>query len=149
MKYVHTNIIAKDWRKLAKFYCDVFACRPVYPERDLAGEWLDKMTALPGVHVRGMHLSLPGYDDGPTIEIFAYDPANPAGGQPAVNRQGLAHLAFHVDSVEAVLADLLAHGGAQLGELIARDYGDLGVLTAVYARDPEGNIIEIQNWRKK
>jgi catechol 2,3-dioxygenase-like lactoylglutathione lyase family enzyme len=148
MKYVHTNIIAKDWRNLAKFYCDVFACRPVPPERDLAGGWLEDLTTLTGARIRGMHLRLPGYEDGPTLEIFEYDPANPADGQPEINRQGLAHLAFHVDSVETVLADVLAHGGSQLGGLVVRDYGDLGVLTAVYARDPEGNIIEIQNWRK-
>lgn len=148
MKYVHTNIIARDWRRLAKFYCDVFACRPLLPERDLTGDWLEKITALPGAHLRGVHLSLPGYDDGPTLEIFEYEPASPAAGLPAINRQGLAHLAFLVDSVEAVLADLLAHGGSQLGDLIVRDYGALGVLTAVYGRDPEGNLIEIQNWRK-
>lgn len=148
MKYVHTNIIAKDWRKLVRFYCDVFACRPVGPERDLSGEWLEKMTVLPGARIRGAHLSLPGYADGPTLEIFEYDPENLTADEPAVNRQGLAHLAFHVESVEAVLADLLAHGGSQLGELIIRDYGEFGVLTAVYARDPEGNIIEIQNWRR-
>lgn len=66
-----------------------------------------------------------------------------------LNRQGLGHLAFHVESVEAVLNQLLAsYGGEQLGGLIKRDYGELGVLTAVYARDPEGNIIEIQNWQK-
>lgn len=51
--------------------------------------------------------------------------------------------------VEKTLAALLAHGGERLGELEVRDYGDLGVLTVVYARDPEGNIIEIQNWRKQ
>jgi predicted enzyme related to lactoylglutathione lyase len=28
-KYVHTNLIAKDWKKLAKFYTDVFGCKLV------------------------------------------------------------------------------------------------------------------------
>jgi catechol 2,3-dioxygenase-like lactoylglutathione lyase family enzyme len=148
IRYVHTNIIAADWRRLARFYCDVFGCRPVGPERDLHGDWLDKITALPGARITGIHLALPGYDrDGPTLEIFSYQPENPAAGNPAINRQGLGHTAFHVPDVAATLAALLACGGAMLGELIVRDYGDLGILTAVYARDPEGNIIEIQNWR--
>ncbi len=43
---------------------------------------------------------------------------------------------------------LLESSGRRLGELIVRDYGCLGILTAVYACDPEGNILEIQNWRK-
>ena len=27
-KYVHTNIVARDWRRLAVFYQDVFGCTP-------------------------------------------------------------------------------------------------------------------------
>ena len=37
-KYVHTNLIAHDWRKLADFYLSVFGCAPVPPERDYLGE---------------------------------------------------------------------------------------------------------------
>ncbi|WP_413927363.1 VOC family protein [Clostridioides sp. ES-S-0006-03] len=33
MKYVHTNIIARDWEKLSEFYKDVFECRKVPPQR--------------------------------------------------------------------------------------------------------------------
>lgn len=148
IKYVHTNLIARDWQRLAQFYCDVFGCRPVYPDRDLKGEWIDRVTKIVNVRIRGIHLRLPGYADGPTLEIFSYDPANLAGGEPALNRQGLGHLAFQVDEVADTLKMVLDHGGGQLGELAVRDYGDIGVLTVVYTRDPEGNIIEIQNWRK-
>lgn len=149
IRYVHTNLIAADWRQLADFYCEVFGCRPTGPERDLHGEWIEKMTVLPSARIRGVHLSLPGYGPGgPTLEIFSYEPANLAASQPVINRQGFGHLAFHVDSVEHTLQKLLENGGGQLGELIVRDYGSLGILTAVYARDPEGNILEIQNWRK-
>lgn len=44
IKYVHTNIIAKDWRTLADFYIKVFECTPIQAERDLSGEWLDQAT---------------------------------------------------------------------------------------------------------
>jgi hypothetical protein len=60
IKYVHTNIIAKDWRSLADFYVQVFACKPLYPERNLAGEWIDQMTNIGNVRLRGIHLCLPG-----------------------------------------------------------------------------------------
>lgn len=62
--YTHTNVIAKDWRKLAQFYMDVFQCKPLYPERDLKGEWIDKITGIKDVHIRGIHLSLPGFEKG-------------------------------------------------------------------------------------
>lgn len=148
IRYVHTNLIARDWRKLADFYIGVFQCRPLIPERDLSGDWLDKLTGLNNAHIRGIHLALPGFQDGPTLEIFQYDPQVPGNGPTSINSPGLGHLAFHVDDVDRVLEMLLSHGGSQLGELIQKEYPELGLLTAVYARDPEGNIIEIQNWRK-
>ena len=40
----------------------------------------------------------------------------------------------------------MRHGGKQYGEIICEDYGkELGVLTAAYVTDIEGNIIEVQN----
>jgi len=36
-KYGHTNLIAKDWRALARFYEEQFGCTPVPPERDFKG----------------------------------------------------------------------------------------------------------------
>ena len=41
-KYAHTNLVAKDWRRPAAFYREVFGCVPVPPERDLCGEWQSK-----------------------------------------------------------------------------------------------------------
>jgi len=55
--YLHTNLIARDWQKLAAFYQQVFGCLPIPPERDLAGEWLNKATGLPQAHIRGIPLS--------------------------------------------------------------------------------------------
>lgn len=148
IRYTHTNIIAKDWRRLASFYIEVFQCKPIYPERDLKGDWIDKVTNIKNVHLQGMHLSLPGYTEGPTIEIFEYEPSNLCNEKPVINQQGLAHLAFHVDSVEAVLKKLQDNGGEQLGNLVVQEYEGIGILTVVYARDPEHNIVEIQNWKR-
>jgi hypothetical protein len=73
-KFVHTNLIAADWRKLAGFCQQVFRCTPVPPERDFQGEQLEVGTGLPGAHLRGVHLRLPGWgDNGLTLEIFNYN----------------------------------------------------------------------------
>ena len=148
MKYAHTNIVAGDWRELAQFYINVFECQPTYPERDLFGEWIDKATKINDVRIKGIHLRLPGYTDGPTLEIFEYEPSNQRNIAPKINGQGFGHIAFEVDSVEDVLNKLLKHGGTRLGDFIKKEYQDIGVLTMIYARDPEGNIIEIQNWQR-
>lgn len=148
IRYVHTNLIARDWQALSRFYIDVFGCEPVPPERHLTGDWIDRMTGIPGVRVDGVHLALPGMDNGPTLEIFSYVPEHLAVLPPEINRPGFGHLAFHVGDVQGALEKLLAHGGSMLGEVIQKDYETLGRLTAAYARDPEGNILEIQNWCK-
>jgi predicted enzyme related to lactoylglutathione lyase len=147
IKYVHTNIIAKDWEKLAQFYIRVFGCQPVYPERDLTGEWINQATNIKDVHIRGIHLRLPGYVDGPTLEIFQYNKQNESDDLPAINRPGFAHIAFSVEDVQSFYETLLQNGGSKLGDIVEKDIEGVGVLTVVYARDPEGNIIEIQNWK--
>lgn len=149
IRYVHTNLIAKDWRKLADFYISVFGCKPLLPERDLGGEWIDKMTGISQVRVRGMHLGLPGYEKGPTLEIFEYEPEHSGNEEESINAKGFGHIAFHVDSVEEVLEEVIKHGGKQLGEVVKKEYEALGMLTAVYVTDPEGNFIELQNWKKQ
>lgn len=149
IKYVHTNLIAKDWKKLAQFYIDVFDCVPTYPERNLSGDWIDKMTRITDVRIRGMHLKLPGYDNGPTIEIFEYNKSSKSKVFPLINNYGFGHIAFHVTNVEETIDRIITKGGSKYGDLIEKVVEGIGILKAIYAKDPEGNIIEIQNWRKR
>lgn len=147
VKFTHTNIIAKDWEKLARFYMHVFGCEPVYPERDLSGAWLDRAAHLKGVRIRGVHLRLPGYVDGPTLEIFTYNRQIGNKELPTIDKPGFAHIAFHVEDVRLVCDKLLQNGGSMLGEIVETQIQGVGLLTFAYTRDPEGNIIEIQNWK--
>ncbi len=145
IKYVHTNLIAADWKKLAKFYIDVFGCKVKPPERDLYGEWLDKLTSLPEVHIKGIHLMLPGYDDnGPTLEIFEFN--KNINNKKNINNEGYGHIAFAVDDVDACFKLVKSHGGSSIGETVKCEVEGVGMLHVVYAKDPEGNIIEIQKW---
>lgn len=146
IKYVHTNIVAKDWRALAEFYIEVFNCRPSLPERDLSGNWIDKVTDIKNVHICGIHLELPGYENGPTLEIFSYEPDNLKEDLHKINRQGFGHMAFLVNDFDGTVEKLLAHGGCLIGEIQEVDYENLGHLQIVYCKDPEENFLEIQKW---
>lgn len=148
-RYVHTNIIAKDWKKLSLFYQKVLHCRPMNQTRDLKGEWLDKLTGIPSVHVQGEHLLLPGYsDDHPTLEIFSYSQEE-YDNSKRINNLGFGHLAFEVDDVRETLKEIIAEGGGQVGEVVEAVYPGSVKATFVYAKDVEGNIIELQSWNKK
>lgn len=146
-RFVHTNLIAEDWVKLAEFYERVFGCTPLPPERDLSGVWLEVASGVPGARLRGVHLRLPGYGNGgPTLELFHYDPQ--LDGMPAApNRPGFGHIAFAVADVEVALQKIIQAGGGQLGEIVTVCVPDAGMITFVYATDPEGNIIELQHWQ--
>jgi len=144
-RYVHTNLIAQDWRALARFYQELFGCTPVPPERDFKGRDLERGTGIAGAELRGAHLRLPGYGPGgPTLEIFNY---NILEDRPptAVNRPGFGHVAFVVDDVLAAQAAVLAAGGSSVGEVVTLTNAAGERLTWVYVADPEGNLIELQS----
>jgi len=143
MRYAHTNVVARDWRRLAAFYESALGCVPMPPERDLDGDWLARGTGVEGAALKGVHLRLPGASA--TLEVFEYaDAVDRPAAMP--NERGWGHLAFAVEDVAATLEDVLAHGGARLGEIVSREVAGAGTVTFVYARDPEGNVIELQRW---
>jgi predicted enzyme related to lactoylglutathione lyase len=148
-RYVHTNLIAHDWVALARFYQEVLGCVPVPPARDLSGPEVDAGTGIPGAHLRGAHLRLPGRgDDGPTLEVFTYDTLleRPA---TAVNRPGFGHIAFSVTDVAAARDEVLASGGRPVGEVVAVTLPDGAQVTWCYVKDPEGNVVELQSWSRQ
>ena len=145
-RYVHTNLIASDWRKLASFYTDVFGCVLVPPERNYSGPTLEAGTGVTGATLQGVHLRLPGNGpDGPTLEIFTYSKAEPAP-IPAVNRPGFGHLAFQVPSVFDARAQVIQGGGKPLAEIVTLTTATGANVTWCYVTDPEGNILELQSW---
>jgi len=144
-RYVHTNLIANDWKRLSDFYQAVFECVPVPPERDLSGPAIEAATNIEHAHIRGEHLRLPGWGkDGPTLEIFSYSP-NLDHPISEVNRPGFGHIAFSVTDVELAKKRTLESGGKPIGEVVRVPVGEKAV-TFCYLTDPEGNIIELQSW---
>ena len=145
-RYVHTNLIARDWQKLSRFYQDLFGCVPVPPERHYKGRDLERGTGVAGTELHGAHLRLPGHgQNGPTLEIYSYT-VQVGGEAPAVHRSGFGHIAFSVPDVEKALKLVLAAGGKSVGEVVTLQVATGARVTWCYLTDPEGNIIELQSW---
>lgn len=145
-RYRHTNLVASDWRRLARFYTEVFGCEALSPERDLQGSWLDEATGLHSARLEGIHLRLPGHGPGgPTLEIFSYR-ESVTRPEAMPNETGYGHVAFEVDDVAAALDAVVEHGGRALGRVTRTHIAEAGDLEIVYARDPEANVIELQAW---
>jgi len=148
ISFAHTNIIADDWRALSQFYVSVFGCTVLNPERNLSGDWIDQMTGIKGSHIQGVHLALPGFENPPTLEIFGFDPGSDSIEDIPVNRKGIRHLAFHCEDIDSVIEKFIACGGSKLNEAVEQTYPGYGEFRGIYMKDPEGNIVEIQNWKK-
>jgi catechol 2,3-dioxygenase-like lactoylglutathione lyase family enzyme len=148
IKYGHTNIISENWQRLSSFYINVFDCIEVPPQRNLSGQWLEDGTGIKGAHLEGVHLRLPGFgEQGPTLEIFSYTRMEEKL-TPLANRKGFGHIAFTVDNVDNIVKKVIQHKGSLLGKIAKSNIPGVGELTFVYCLDPEGNIIEIQSWKK-
>ena len=145
-KFSHVNLISQNWRTLADFYIKVFGCTEKPPKRELKGEWLDRLTGIQDAHITGIHLLLPtSMNDGPTLEIFEYS-KNKINSNKVINLEGFGHIAFAVEDVEQSVQILLDQGGSLLGDVVNGGIEGVGRISVVYARDPEGNIIELQKW---
>lgn len=144
-QYVHTNLVSRDWRKLAGFYTEQFGCAPVPPERRFSGPEIEAGTGIPGAAFSGIHLRLPGHGkNGPTLEIFTYN-ENSENLNPAPNRLGYGHLAFRVASVPTAREQVLKAGGSSIGEIVQVTTASGVHVTWCYVTDPEGNILELQS----
>jgi catechol 2,3-dioxygenase-like lactoylglutathione lyase family enzyme len=145
-RYVHTNLISRDWEALAAFYERVFGCTRVPPERHYRGRELEAGTGVPGAALDGVHLRLPGWGpDGPTLEIYTYSVLADSL-VPRPNRPGFGHIAFEVPSVPGARADVVEAGGTPLGETVTLRTSAGRLVTWCYVSDPEGNLIELQSW---
>ena len=148
IRYAHTNIVSTDWKRLVAFYTKVFNCHLVPPIRKQSGEWWEKGTGLGRAALEGAHLALPGYGtEGPTLEIYQYAEIDPRA-LAAPNSRGFGHIAFEVDDIDGILKLLLEEGGAANGQITEKEVAGVGIIRFIYARDPEGNLIELQSWSK-
>jgi glyoxylase I family protein len=144
VRYSHTNIVSHDPERLGAFYVEVFGCVRTGPDRVLEEEWIGRGIGMPGARVHGFHLRLPGHGEaGPTLEIFKVSDLDAVGGS-VITRPGLMHMAF--DDIEDALERVLAAGGSRQGEIIEAVSPGLRRAGFVYARDPDGNIVELLQW---
>jgi predicted enzyme related to lactoylglutathione lyase len=146
MKYIHTNLTVENLDRISEFYQKVFGCIPVRSPDDLDGQWVEDITAVKNAAIKYVHLTLPGYGpNGPELELIQYI-NNISHPDKISNCSGYGHLAFSVGNVQEILQRIIKEGGGAIGEVVTTEVPNRGLLTEVYATDPEGNIIELQHY---
>lgn len=137
--FAHPAIVVLDLERATQFYCDAFGFRKF---SDADEGWydnsaIDAAIGLDNSHVTGRMLA--GHNC--YLELFRFH--KPLGTTPSPDTfnaagLGLRHLCFYTDNVTQEYQRVIDLGGIPLGTP-QRDRG----ITAVYLRDPEGNILEL------
>ena len=134
-RFGNVNVIARDWRGLAKFYERVFGCVFVPPEREYKGADLSAGTGVPDAALRGAHLRLPGGGPaGPTLEIYQYDPSLESL-PSAANRPGFGLIEVVVPDVTTALDAVVAEGRGVVSGSVTLQTADGRCVTCVYVTD--------------
>jgi catechol 2,3-dioxygenase-like lactoylglutathione lyase family enzyme len=146
----HVNLVVTDLPRMLAFYRDALGFT-VTKEVTISGDWIGRTVGLNNVSAQVVYLDLPS---GPRIELLRFITPDalrvPSVDQP--NALGLRHMAFKVDDVDATMAKLRAAGVEFVSNV--QTVPDSQVTYAggvrkrlVYFRDPEGNILELCEYR--
>ena len=146
----HVNIVVTDLELMVAFYRDVLGFT-ITKRVTISGPWVDATVGLHNAIGEVVYLELPA---GPRVELIRY--VQPAGANPSgldlSNTRGLRHLAFRVTDIDSVAATLNRAGVQPLSAV--QTVPDSQVTYAggvrkrlVYFRDPEGNLLELCEYR--
>jgi len=141
MTLAHINLVARDAEALAAFYMNVTKCELLRAPKMLSGEIVSRGNGLPNSEIYTIWLKFPELER-PFLEIHQHTVTHHRD-QPRVNEPGFGHLAFQMEDISDVLSKILQAGGSQVGEITDFGTPEKPCLIA-YARDPEGNVLELE-----
>ena len=135
LAFAHPGIVVPDLEKAVAFYRDMFGFRVIGQEGWEDSPETDRAIGLKNSASKGAMMA--GHNC--FVELFEYqapEQTAPAPDRFLAHETGIRHIAFYVDDIKTELERLLSLGGSKLGELVEGG-------TAVYCRDPFGNMIEL------
>lgn len=141
MRLAHINLVARNAEVLAAFYVNVMKCHIFREPRTLSGEIVSKGNGLSNSEIRSIWLKFPGLER-PFLEIHEHSVTHHRN-QPRVNETGYGHLAFQMEDIGTTLSSIIEAGGCQIGQITDFGTPEIPGLIA-YARDPEGNLLELE-----
>jgi catechol 2,3-dioxygenase-like lactoylglutathione lyase family enzyme len=153
MQIDHINLVVSDLEGMTAFYTTILGLS-VTKRVTISGEWIGRTVGLGDVHADVVYLDFPA--GGPRIELIRYN--RPAMHRPPnvdlPNAPGIRHLAFRIDDIDAAAARLNRAGVKLFSDV--QSVPDTQVTYAggvrkrlVYFQDPEGNLLELCEYKPK
>ncbi len=146
----HTNIVVVDLEAMTRFYSEVLGLKPI-KRASIDGPWVDQLVGLTSVAADVVYLEAP---DGSRVELIRF--RQPRTVRPPqleqANTPGLRHMAFRVDDIDGMAAELKTQGVKLLSDV--QNVPDAQVTyeggarkRLVYFHDPEGNLLEFCEYK--
>ena len=138
----HVAISTPDIDRLAAFYTDVMGFEVVMTTQWRDREIVDRMVGLTGSAARQVMLKA----GNAYLELFQYESPEPRPADPARNPawHGYTHFCIDVVDIDAEYERLSRNGMTFHAPPPTIDELGHARLRAIYARDPDGNIVELQ-----
>ena len=126
---------------MKNFYKDILGFSLIRKFR-IKSEDFQKGIGVADAEAQGAHLSLP--DSQFEIEMFRFNHTEYFDSILQANTQGYRHIAFIVDNLQESYNELQGKGVIfQSGPITVKEPKEVAGFQFVYFRDPEGNIIEL------
>jgi len=146
----HVNLVVEDLDRMAAFYESLLGMK-ITKRVTISGKWIDRTVGLEGVVGDVIYLDPPS---GPRVELIRYrSPARPRPvGLELPNTPGIRHIALRVGGIEPLVAKLREAGIEFFSEVqqVPSDqvsYAGGARKYIVYFRDPEGNLLELCEYK--
>ena len=140
-KIDHVNVVVSDLARARNFFCKLGFV--VTHAGDLAGEWISAIVGLADVRASYLQLALGETDCRLELIAFESPPSPPATPENRPHHIGIRHMAFAVDDIEALVADLKDDGIAFFSDV--QTYSATGK-KLVYCYGPDGIILEFAQY---
>jgi catechol 2,3-dioxygenase-like lactoylglutathione lyase family enzyme len=146
----HVNIVVRDLTAMVEFYTCALGLT-VSKQVTISGPWIQRVVGLDQVEAEVVYLEAPG---GARLELIDY--RHPRGDRPDAldqpNTHGLRHLAFRVSDIETSAqrlrdAGATMHGNVEQVPDAQVQYRGSVRKRLIYFNDPEGNLLELCEYR--
>lgn len=134
----HPGIVVPDLDSAIAFYVEFIGCELIRRASwDAEDEGFNQVIGLRGSAARFCLLRC----SNSYLELFEYSSPEvlEQPGEYQANQLGIRHIAFVVEDVAAALARCVELGGSKINDPVTMP----GRATAVYCRDPFGNLLEL------
>lgn len=133
----HVGIVVENLAEAIAFF-SALGLEP-QGQATVASPVVDRIVGLEGVRNEVAMLQTPDGDGRLELIEFHAPELEPGDQQAPANTAGLRHIAFAVQDIEAVVADLQQHGARLVGEIETYE----GAYRLCYLRGPAGVIVEL------